>query len=82
MLRHWIELLFIGLFHADEQRLKTLGLHRSRNQQRQGGKAKNACSSQALQLDAAHHSFDAVGGTFQLHVRSDFQGLIAHHHTA
>ena len=40
MLRHWIELLFIGLFHAAEQRLKTLGLHRSRNQKRQGGKAK------------------------------------------
>jgi len=37
MLRHWIELLFVGLFHAAEQRLKPLGLHRSRNQQRQGG---------------------------------------------
>ena len=40
MLRHRIELVFVGLFDAAKQRLQTLGLHRSGNQQRQGGKAK------------------------------------------
>ncbi len=40
MLRHRIELVFVVLFDAAEQRFETLGLHRSRNQQRQGGEAK------------------------------------------